>query len=54
MKKPTESIHEREVLAVIERRWPLHYEIAVQQAYIANLEAALKERDGGDELPDQS
>lgn len=53
MSDPT-NIEPQQVLAIIQQRFPLHYETAVQSAYIANLEAALKERDGGDELPEQS
>lgn len=48
------TLSAEQVLAIVQQRFPREYEIAVQQAYIANLEAALKERDGDDELPDQS
>lgn len=50
----TEQVTAEQVLQIVGQRFPREYEIAVQQAYIANLEAALKERDGGDELPEQS
>ena len=50
----TEQVTAEQVLAIIQQRFPREWEIAVQQTYIANLEAALKERDGDDELPEQS
>lgn len=34
-----------QVLAVVQQRFPREYEIAVQQAYISNLESALAEKD---------
>ena len=40
------TLSPEQVLAIVQQRFPREYEIAVQQAYIANLEAALKERDG--------
>ena len=42
----TEQVTAEQVLAIVQQRFPREWEIAVQQAYIANLEAALKERDG--------
>jgi hypothetical protein len=48
------TLNAEQVLAIISQRFPREYEIAVQQAYIANLEAALKEKQDGNELPEQS
>ena len=44
MSKP-DALTEKQVLEIIQQRWPREYEIAVQQAYIANLESALAEKD---------
>lgn len=50
------NLNAEQVLAIVQQRFPREYEIAVQQAYIANLEAALSEKDGedDDELSGQS
>jgi hypothetical protein len=49
-------LNAEQVLAIVQQRFPREYEIAVQQAYIANLETALRAKgdDGGDELPSES
>ena len=48
------NIDPQAVLAVLQRRFPREYEIAVQSAYIANLEGALQDKKGDDdnELPE--
>lgn len=46
------QVSAEQVLAIVKQRYPLQYEIAVQQAYIANLEAAVKERPDVNELSD--
>jgi hypothetical protein len=50
------NLNAEQVLAIVRQRFPREHEIAVQQAYIANLEHALAEKDSEDvnELPDQS
>ncbi|MGA1036669.1 MAG: hypothetical protein ACO3VQ_02540 [Ilumatobacteraceae bacterium] len=50
------SIDPKAVLSIMQERYPLQYDICVQQAYINNLESALAEKDSKDvnELPDQS
>lgn len=44
MTDPTQ-LNERDVLAVIQQRFPREYEIAAQQVYIANLQRALEAAD---------
>ena len=39
------QLDEKVVLGIVQQRWPREYEIAVQQAYISNLESALAEKD---------
>ena len=47
----TEQVTAEQVLAIIQQRFPREWEIAVQQAYISNLENALKQKDS-DEADD--
>lgn len=39
------NLNAEQVLAIVQQRFPREYEIAVQQAYIANLESALAAKD---------
>lgn len=45
------QLNPEQVLAIIRERFPREFEIATQQAYIGNLENALKEKDS-DEADD--
>ena len=47
MTKPSDLDIEQ-VLAIVQQRFPREYEIAVQSAYISNLEGALKQTEGED------
>lgn len=38
------NLSSEQVLAIVQQRFPREYEIAVQQAYIANLESALSDK----------
>jgi hypothetical protein len=40
------NLSANDVLAVVQQRFPREYEIAVQQVYIRNLEASVKEGGG--------
>jgi len=48
------NLNAEQVLAIVQQRFPREYEIAVQSAYIANLEGALQDKKGDDdnELPE--
>lgn len=50
MTDPTQ-LNPEQVLTIIQQRFPREHEIAVQQAYISNLENALKQKDS-DEADD--
>lgn len=39
------KLNTEQVLGIVQQRFPREYEIAVQQAYISNLESALAEKD---------
>lgn len=40
-----DQIDEKQVIEIMRQRFPREFEIAVQQAYISNLENALREMD---------
>lgn len=48
------QLNPEQVLAIIRERFPREFEIATQQAYIGNLENALKEKENNNEPTETS
>lgn len=48
------NLNAEQVLAIVRQRFPREHEIAVQQAYISNLENALKEKENNNEPTETS
>lgn len=44
------KIDSEKIIAIMQNRFPKEYEICIQQAYIQNLEAALRSKEESDQV----